>query len=161
MRLVGSEMCIRDRELQGFRVLHQPLEAERCNSLLSDDPTVSSPGSRVCRLASVVSTSSSRSRRIRRPPRLSLVSPTRIRGALSTRSFIPSGPPGSPRQDPRTFLPFPTPPGGHIVLAPGIVCVLVRTCLWHKSSEAVLVPWHGYIFRGPWGTTALVSCITV
>jgi hypothetical protein len=46
------------KELQGFRVLHQSLEAERCNSLLSDDPTVSSPGSLVCRLASVVSKSS-------------------------------------------------------------------------------------------------------
>ena len=51
------------KELQGFRVLHQSLEAERCNSLLSDDPTVSSPGSLVCRLASVVSKSSSRSSR--------------------------------------------------------------------------------------------------
>ena len=95
------------KELQGFRVLHQSLEAERCNSLLSDDPTVSSPGSLVCRLASVVSKSSSRSSRIRRSPRLSLVSPTRIRGSLSTRSFIPSGTPGSPRQDPRTTHPLP------------------------------------------------------
>ena len=51
------------KELQGFRVLHQSLEAERCNSLLSDDPTVSSPGSLVCRPASVVSKSSSRSSR--------------------------------------------------------------------------------------------------
>ena len=30
------------KELQGFRVLHQSLEAERCNSLLSDDPMVPS-----------------------------------------------------------------------------------------------------------------------
>ena len=30
------------KELQGFRVLHQPLEAERCNSLLSDEPTMPS-----------------------------------------------------------------------------------------------------------------------
>ena len=116
------------KELQGFRVLHQSLEAERCNSLLSDDPTVSSPGSLVCRPASVVSKSSSRSSRIRRSPRLSLVSPTRIRGPLSTRSVIPSGPPGSPRQDPRTIRLFPTRPGGHIVLAPGSVCILIRAC---------------------------------
>ena len=86
------------------------------------------PGSLVCRLASVVSKSSSRSIRIRRSPRLSLVSPTRIRGSLSTRSFIPSGTPGSPRQDPRTILLFPTRPGGHIVLAPGSVCILIRAC---------------------------------
>ena len=86
------------------------------------------PGSLVCRLASVVSKSSSRSIRIRRSRRLSLVSPTRIRGPLSTRSVIPSGPPGSPRQDPRTILLFPTRPGGHIVLAPGSVCILIRAC---------------------------------
>ena len=118
------------KELQGFRVLHQSLEAERCNSLLSDDPTVPSGYSLVCRLASVVSKSSSRSIRIRRSRRLSLciVSPTRIRGPLSTRSVIPSGPPGSPRQDPRTILIFPTRPGGHIVLAPGSVCILIRAC---------------------------------
>ena len=59
---------------------------------------------------------------------LCLVSPTRIRGPLSTRSVIPSGPPGSPRQDPRTILLFPTRPGGHIVLAPGSVCILIRAC---------------------------------
>ena len=47
------------KELQGFRVLHQSLEAERCNSLLSDDPTVPSGLSRlsscVCRVYVVVS----------------------------------------------------------------------------------------------------------
>ena len=148
------------KELQGFRVLHQSLEAERCNSLLSDDPTVSSPGSLVCRLASVVSTSSSRSSRIRRPPRLSLVSPTRIRGALSTRSSIPSAPPGSPRQDPRTTLLFPTLPGKHILFAPGFLCIIFRTCEWPRRAlwcssrgMAILSVAHG-------GTTSHVSCIT-
>ena len=60
------------KELQGFRVLHQSLEVERCNSLLSDDPTVPSGYSLVCRLAPVVSKSSSRSICIRRSRRLSL-----------------------------------------------------------------------------------------
>ena len=97
------------------------------------------PGSLVCRPASVVSKLSSRSIRIRRSPRLSLVSPTRIRGPLSTLSVIPSGPPGSPRQDPRTIPLFPTRPGGHIVLAPGSVCILSRV-MWcsHRGTCCLL-----------------------
>ena len=118
------------------------------------------PGCLVCRLVSVVSMSSSRSSGIRRPSRPYLVSPTRIRGAPPTRSFIPSGPPGSPRQDPRTILLFPTLPGKHIVLAPGFLCIIIRTCerprraLWCSSrGMAILSVAHG-------GTTSHVSCIT-
>ena len=79
------------KELQGFRVLHQSLEAERCNSLLSDDPTVSSPGSRVCRVYVVVSLESYSSP----PSALSGLTHQNPRSTLNPVVY-PLGPPWQP-----------------------------------------------------------------
>ena len=112
------------KELQGFRVLHQSLEAERCNSLLSDDPTVSSPGSRVCRVYVVVSLESYSSL----PSALSGLTHQNLEDLSQPGRLSPRAPLAALVRIRGPLTLFPTRPGGHIVLAPGSVCILMHTC---------------------------------
>ena len=134
----GGQWDLSGRSCKVYALFTGPLRpSDATPSLRVDGWWPTPPGSPCVRAGSeqlfVSSKSSSRSNRIRRSPRLSLVSPTRIRGSPSPpfayplgppwqpasgpedRSphpslcvmITPSGHPDSPRQDPRTALPTP------------------------------------------------------
>ena len=131
MSLRGRQRDLLGRSCKVSAFFTSPLRLSDATPSLRMTPQCP-PGSLVCRLASVVSKSSSRTSRIRRSPRLSLVSPTRIRGSLSTRSFIPSGPLANPRQDPRTIPLFP-----------------MRTRRAHRACAGVCLYNNSYLLIAP------------